>query len=98
MRVSERLEHLGARFDGRRVIEAAAAEELPERVSADVRVGDIDVAIVPVEREGSQAVRVAQPGRCLHLALRARPGLAFARDYLERDVAGGVLVPNEPHR
>jgi len=94
--VREGVEHLGARLDGRPVVEDRAAQGLPQRPALDIGVGDVDVAVVSLEGEGPQAAWMAQPGRRLHLALRARPGLAFAGDDLERDVASQALVPDQP--
>jgi hypothetical protein len=56
------------------------------------------VLVVSLERERPEAARVAQPGRRLHLPLRSRPGLAFSRDDLERDVASCGLISYEPYR
>jgi hypothetical protein len=45
--VGERLQHLRGRLDRRPVVERPATKGLPERVAGDVRIGDVDVTIVP---------------------------------------------------
>jgi hypothetical protein len=98
VRVPQGVEHLRGRFHGGGVVEGPAAQSFAKRSSRHELVGDVDVLVVPVERERPEAARMAQPGRRLHLPLRARPGLAFSRDDLERDVASGRLVSYEPDR
>ncbi len=96
--VGEGVENLGADLDRGGVVELAAPQALPERLSGHVLIGDVDVVLVALERERAQTARVAKPGRGLHLPLCPRPGLAFSRDDLERDVACGPFVPHEPNR
>jgi hypothetical protein len=98
VRVRQCLEDLGSGLHGRRIVDAANSKTLTQGVSRDIGIGDVDVPVVPLEGERAEAARMAQPGRRLHLALRARPGLAFTGDDLERDVASEALVPHEPHR
>ena len=75
-----------------------AAQRLAECAAGDVRIGDVDVAVVACERERAQAARMAEPGGGVDLALGARAGLALARNDLQRDVAAVVLVAGEPDR
>jgi hypothetical protein len=96
--VGEGVENLGADLDRGCVVELAAPQALPERLSGYVLVGDVDVVVVALERERAQATWVAKAGRGLHLPLCPRPGLAFSGDDLERDVACGLFVPYEPDR
>jgi hypothetical protein len=96
--VCERLENLRAHLDGGAVVELAVPKTLAERLATHVLVGDVDVLVVALEGERAQAPGMAKPGRGLHLPLSPRPGLAFSRDDLERDVACGPFVPHEPDR
>ena len=63
-----------------------------------VLVGDVDVPLVAREGVGPQAARMAQAGGRLGLALRARAGLALARDDLQGDLEPVRLVAREPDR
>ncbi len=69
VRVPERVEDLNARLDGGRVVDPARAEGVTERPATNVFVGDVDVTVVPVERERAEATRVAKPRRRLDFPL-----------------------------
>ena len=98
VRVRERLEHLRGGLDRRPVVQHAAAKRLAQRAPGNVRVGDVDVALVAGERQRAQAARMPEPGGGVDLTLGARAGLALARDDLQRDVAAFVLVAGQPDR
>jgi hypothetical protein len=98
VRVRQPFEHLRGRLDRSCVIEPPGPHCLPHRLAGHVLVRNVDVARVAVEAVGAETALVAQ-ARCRErLALRARGGLALARDDLESDVEAVLLVAREPDR
>jgi hypothetical protein len=98
MGMGEGFQDLCACLDRVRVSQLSVTQRLAQSPACDVFVGDIDMAIVSFEVEGSQAPRVAKPGRGLHLSLGSRPSFAFSGDDFERDITSEALVPYEPDR
>jgi hypothetical protein len=98
MRVREPIEHLGGDLDRPRVVDLLRAQNLAQRPAPHVLVGDVDMARVAAEVVGADAAFVAEPGRCLHLARRARCPLSLTWNDLERDLEPRLLVPGEPDR
>src|SRR4029453_3945680 len=81
----------------RRVPELAGANTVAHRPARDVFVGDVDVPVVAGVGVGPQTPWMAQPRGRFRLALRAPPGLALARDDLQRDVEAVRLVARKPN-
>ena len=94
--VAERLQHLHRGLDCGAIVDLAPPECLAERPPPDVLVRDVDVPVVPVERERAQTTGVAEAYGRFDLALGPCTRLALPSDDLERDDAGRSLVPHEP--
>jgi hypothetical protein len=88
----EAVQHLRGRLDDLTFSQLTAAERLSERAPGYVLVGDVDVGAVGGERMRALAALVPEPRRRDRLTLRARAGLALARDDLERDLDACLLV------
>ncbi len=97
MRVGESVEHLGGSLDRARIIERSLPQGLAEGLARHVLVGDVDVALVTLDRVRADAAGIAELRDREGLSLGALPGLALAGDDLESDVAVLDHVPGEPH-
>jgi len=95
--VRECLEHLGARFDRRTVVELAATERLAESPPRHVLVRDVDVLGVAAESIRPLTGGVAQAGGGLRLTLGAGCRLPLPGHDLEGDVEPVLLVPGKPN-
>src|SRR4029079_13723590 len=98
VRVRKPVEHLCGNIDRPRVVDLLRAQNLAQRPAPHVLVRDVDVTRVAPEVVRADTSFVAQAGRSVHLARRARCALSLTWNDLDRDLEPGLLVPREPDR
>ncbi len=84
-------------LDRGRVVELPCAHRLTQRATGDVLVGDVDVGLVPRQRDDPLAARMTERGGSSSLTFGAVPRLALAGDDLQCDVETASFIPGQPH-